>query len=321
LKPSKELKKIILNTFIIFPFLFVSFGSAHSTVTNFSDSQYPWWDINGSISQKDLKAVQAIADAHALALKGLSEFEAEREKFLRSNRLTEPPPDHDVALIVPLAKGGCHCAKNMRLIRANSETKASASAARQKLKRPIFRLNSGGGDLEAAIGIGRLVRKMSAQVIVPSGGKCYSACVFIAAGGVHRNLNSHIGIHRPYSTRTDHRDFATVQAEFNRTVAVAKAYLQEMNVSPALYDAMVMVPPEKMRILSESELEEFGLGPTDPVQQEIDDAASAQDHKLSKSEFLRRKAKAKTSCALVDPPIVHQDCWDKIMKAPKRSGG
>jgi hypothetical protein len=314
------LKTTLFTAFIVFSALFGPFESVHAAVTNFSDSQYPWWDITGPISPKDLKDIQVLANAHALALRRLSEFEAEKEKFLRSNRLTKPPRDHDVVLIVPPAKGGCNCAKNMRLDPASAESR-SASLARHNLKRPIFRLNSSGGDLEAAIGIGRLVRKMSAHVIVPSEGKCHSACVFIAAGGVHRSLNDHIGIHRPYSTRTDHRDFATVQAEFNRTAAVAKAYLQEMNVSPALYDAMVIVPPEKFRILSGSELEGFGLGPTDPVQQEIDDAASALDHQLSKSEFLRRKAKAKTSCTLIDPPIVDQACWDKIMKAPKRSGG
>jgi ATP-dependent protease ClpP protease subunit len=318
---KKESKTTPINVFIIFFLLFGNIESAHSTVANFSDASYPWWDIKGQISQKDFKDIQALAGAHALALRRLAEFEAESEKFLQSKSLTRLSPDNEVVLMIPLEKGGCNCAKNMRLIRASSESRMSAAVARYNLKHPVFRLNSGGGDLDAAIGIGRLVRRMSAQVIVPAGGKCYSACVFIAAGGVHRSLNDRTGIHRPYSTRTDYRDFATVQAEFNRTAAIAKAYLQEMNVSPALYDAMVSIPPEKLRILSESELDEFGLGPTDPVQQEIDDAAFAQDYKLSKSEFLRRKAKAKTACPPATSSELYEDCWDKMMKAPKNSGG
>lgn len=314
------MKTNLLNTFIIFSILFGSIEFTHATVTNFSDALYPWWDITGEISQKDFKEIQAIADTHSLALRRLSEFEAERAKFLRSKGLTLPPRDQDVALILPIDKGGCRCAQNMRLIQATLESQERASESRDNLKHPVFRLNSGGGDLDAAIGIGRLVRKMSAQVIVPFKGKCYSACVFIAAGGVHRSLNDHIGIHRPYSTRTDNRDFPTVQAEFNRTAAIAKAYLQEMNVSTALYDAMVTVPPEKMRILSESELEEFGIGATDPVQQEIDDAAAAQAYRLSKPEFLRRKAKAKTFCPSAGLLQVYEDCRDKIMRLAKEAG-
>ena len=315
-----RLKTILLHAFIVFSFLLGYIESARATVTNFSDSHDPSWDLTGQISQKDFKDIQAVANAHSLALRRLSEFEAEREKFLGLKGLTELPRDSEVVLAIAEEKGGCICAKNMRLIRASSERKLSASIARYRLKHPVFRLNSGGGDLDAAIGIGRLVRKMSAQVIVPLKGKCYSACVFIAAGGVHRSLNEHIGIHRPYSTRTDNRDFSTVQAEFNRTAAIAKAYLQEMNVSTALYDAMVTVPPEKMRILSESELEEFGIGTTDPVQQEIDDAAAAQAYRLSKPEFLRRKAKAKTFCPSAGLLQAYEDCRDKIMRPAKEAG-
>lgn len=217
----------------------------------------------------------------------------------------------------PWRKVGCNCAKNMKLIQMDSESRSNNFLVSYYLEHPTFRLNSSGGDIEAAIGIGRLLRKMSAQVIVPINGTCYSACVFIAAGGVSRSLgDDKIGIHRPYSTRTDDRDFTTVQAEFNRIAALAKAYLQEMNVSPALYDEMVSVPPEEIRILSVSELNGFGLGYEDPVQQEIDDAIGAQAYKLSKTEYLRRKVKAKALCSGLPKPLPAFKCHQEIMRPP-----
>ena len=50
---------------------------------------------------------------------------------------------------------------------------------------PALWINSDGGDLEAAIAIGRLLRKKEAVIRVQ--GRCASACVFILAGAVVRD--------------------------------------------------------------------------------------------------------------------------------------
>jgi hypothetical protein len=68
---------------------------------------------------------------------------------------------------------------------------------------PLVLLNSDGSDLDAAIGIGRLLRWRQASVETydisygsePS--KCYSGCAIIAAGAVKRKL-SMIGLHSGY---------------------------------------------------------------------------------------------------------------------------
>lgn len=161
---------------------------------------------------------------------------------------------------------------------------------------PTFRLFSQGGDIRAAIEIGRQIRKMSAKTVVPVPGQCYSACVFIFAGGVERMMFGELGIHRPYSIQTGERNYDTVQKEQRETAGLAKAYLQEMNVLPALYDAMVTVPPDKLRILSRSEIIEFGLG-VDPVHQEIENASDAKRYNLSMPLYLSRKAEADSSCS------------------------
>lgn len=160
-----------------------------------------------------------------------------------------------------------------------------------------FRLNSRGGNIESAIAIGRQLRRMRAYAVTWDTAPCYSSCVFILAGAVGRMLGSNIGIHRPYSLSTEKRDYDNVQREHRRIENLAKAFLTEVNVSPALFDAMMRIPPEKIRILSPSELEAYGISEEDPVQQEIRYAAEAREYGLSKTEYLRRKAAADVSCA------------------------
>lgn len=162
---------------------------------------------------------------------------------------------------------------------------------------PYFRLNSRGGNLESAIAIGRQLRRMRAFALTWDTAPCYSSCVFILAGGVRRMLGGNIGIHRPYSLSTEKRDYDNVQREHIRIASLAKAYLAEVNVSPALFDAMMRIPPEQIRILSPSELDIYGISETDPVEQELEYAAEARRYGLSKMEYLRRRAAADVSCA------------------------
>jgi len=59
-------------------------------------------------------------------------------------------------------------------------------------------INSGGGSIDAAIAIGRLLRNERASLDVT--GVCFSACVLVLAGAVERNVGdaNKVGIHRPY---------------------------------------------------------------------------------------------------------------------------
>lgn len=161
---------------------------------------------------------------------------------------------------------------------------------------PFFRLNSRGGDVESAIAIGRQLRRMRAYTLTWDAAPCHSSCVFILAGGVRRMLGGDIGIHRPYSLSTEKRDYDNVQREHRRIASLAKAYLEEVNVSPTLFDAMMRIPPEQIRILSPSELSVYGIVETDPVEQELADAAEARRYGLSKTEYLRRRATVNVRC-------------------------
>jgi len=163
---------------------------------------------------------------------------------------------------------------------------------------PTFRLNSRGGDVDTAISIGRQLRKFRAKAIAWDNGGCYSSCVFIYSGAVQRQAgDSSIGIHRPYMNSTVSRDFQTIQNEQRRLEKMVKDYLLEVNVSPALYDAMVRIPSENIKLLSEDERINYGLLPIDPVQQELWDTNAARMRGISRGEYVRRKAQANVNCA------------------------
>jgi hypothetical protein len=158
-------------------------------------------------------------------------------------------------------------------------------------------LDSEGGDLTTAIEIGRLVRHWpDSLVIVSLDSKCFSSCVFVLAGGLHRVVHGKVGIHRPFNSKTDARTFESTQKTFRALEQSAKSFLKDVNVPTSLYDEMMSVRPEKLRLLTEQELARFGIGQSDPAYQENSDAEAARAYGLDKEEYLRRKERAERIC-------------------------
>lgn len=182
--------------------------------------------------------------------------------------------------------------------KADLQQLASAVNIMKKTKAtPYFRLNSNGGDLEVAIAIGRQLRKFHATALTWDQGQCYSSCVFIYAGAVKRVHSQSIGIHRPYTVRADVRDYQDIQNDQRRIAKLAKEYLEEVNVLPSLYDAMVSIPPDRIKLLTEAELDQYGLLQLDPAEQEHEDNASARKYGISIGEFVRRQSQVNITCA------------------------
>ena len=153
-------------------------------------------------------------------------------------------------------------------------------------------LDSEGGEMYAAMTIGRMFRKARVYAWLSKGNKCMSACVLLLAGAVDRSIQegAAVGIHRPYSTDTNVVSFDEAQTKTTRLGVDVAAYLSEMNITNTLYDNMKQIPSESMKILSYSELAAFGLNGKDPVFAELKDNAEAKLAGISKREFLSRKA-------------------------------
>ena len=110
-----------------------------------------------------------------------------------------------------------------------------------------------------------------------------------------------------------------MKKEFDSWDADARSFLSEVNVSVRLWDEMIRIPPENVRVLSSDELTNFGLKGEDPVSEEITDSNNARHYGLSKSEYLQRKSLAFRTC----DPILQRgefDRWRQCDESIKRTG-
>lgn len=175
-------------------------------------------------------------------------------------------------------------------------------------------LDSVGGDMKTAIEIGRIMRKNDAIAMIKPSEKCYSACVFILAGAPSRIVYGLVGIHRPYKAD----DKATLPKEQKlqqqKTELWAKSYLDEMNVPQSLYDDLMRVPPEKNKILTESELSKYGLNENDPYYNDAMVANVAKKLGITSEEVLKRKVRAEEICLRYQDAKKVGDCYIKITR-------
>jgi len=169
-------------------------------------------------------------------------------------------------------------------------------------------LNSKGGDLNAALEIGKLIREHELTTVVLE--ECFSSCVIAFAGGVWRGAViealgvplAKIGIHRPFSTGTA-TSVAERRKEFNNLAGRVKTFLREGGVSEKLWEDMVKTPPENVRLLTQEEAIDYGLVGKDPAYADYVDSQEAKRYGISKTEYLKRKAMIKELCDS-DPQVL-----------------
>jgi hypothetical protein len=128
-------------------------------------------------------------------------------------------------------------------------------------------LNSPGGNVAAAMQLGRLIRRSGASTSIgvyvsgssrPKAGYCISACALAFVGGLYRYHwdGSAYGVHRMSNTTGRHDD----DLEVGQIVsAVVAAYLRDMGVNPRLFDLMATTPPDQVHVLTEAEETSFAV--------------------------------------------------------------
>ena len=192
---------------------------------------------------------------------------------------------------------------------------------------PALWINSDGGDLEAAIAIGRLLRKTEAVVTVQ--GRCASACVFILAGGVTRSaMQGVVVIHRPFLTK-DLPGGTGYDESYKRAAQMIRSYLAEMNIPAELGDRMLTIPPDEGVTLTKEELDRYTLLiAQDPAYEQKLAANEAHRWGISLTEQRRRQAIQKTICIANTPKHNDDDvefnanwyCNDAVMSGGAPSG-
>jgi hypothetical protein len=190
--------------------------------------------------------------------------------------------------VVPFAVNGCttDCPRvilatgEMRL--GDAETFAEvikASIRREKNLKPIVLIHSPGGNMAAALGIGRVLRAIRATVIVAQArpgpgagygavnGACASACVFSLMGGIKRVVpdDSKVAVHwvsepKPQLYGTNFilpREGATNNDDEGERIL--RGYMREMGVRPELAAFIRKVPHSSIHFMKPDEITSFRL--------------------------------------------------------------
>jgi hypothetical protein len=144
-------------------------------------------------------------------------------------------------------------------------------AARRALHRDVdlrIDVDSQGGEVFAAMQIGRILREERASIAIRNGASCISSCVLLLMGAVERNVSeaARIGIHRPSlgaSGRGGPKEVGE-DAIVDTMAEQLALYAQQMNVPRKIVDEMMSIPADRLRLLRPSDLAAYGLVPRDP---------------------------------------------------------
>lgn len=174
-------------------------------------------------------------------------------------------------------------------------------AKRLEIKRRILDLDSSGGHVEDAMKAGDAIGASHWMLRVRDEAICHSACVLILAAGDDRVITGKVGIHRMIRIGSSATTRAELNHELREVYAKMKDYLERNGASVAVADLMMTVPNRKLRLLTEEELQEYGLVGTNAVQDDLERIRLTRD---CGEDFVRRKDEFdrafERSCAKVE---------------------
>lgn len=178
-------------------------------------------------------------------------------------------------------------------------------------------LDSPGGDVDAAMQIGRIIRRNDGMTIVSEKSKCFSSCALIYVAGVTRIVSfgfptgGTLGLHRPYLASAP-QNRRTIEREIPLMLQQLKTYLQEMGVPDAVYQEMVNTEPSDMKLYGDKQnglRDVHRIIPNlDPTYDEIQQSYDARGRGISTMEMRRRKSEASSRCALIANAKGWTDC-------------
>lgn len=166
--------------------------------------------------------------------------------------------------------------------------RVSAMADRMEIGNRVLDLDSSGGQVEYAMRAGDGIGESGWTIWVREEAICHSSCVLVLAAGDNRLISGKVGVHRIIRLQSE----ATSRAELNRELrhvhGKIEEYLSRNGVAVAVADIMMAVPNRSLRLLTAEELEQFGLGGVNAVQDDLDRIMLARK---CGEDFVRRRDK------------------------------
>ena len=174
----------------------------------------------------------------------------------------------------------------------------------------ILDIDSGGGSVESAIRAGDAIGENDWTIWVRGDSVCHSACVLLLAAGDMRVIVGPVGIHRMIRIRSSATSRKELGEELRKISDELRNYLERNGASIEVYDLMTTVPNRTLHILTDQELENFGLSGSNAVEDDLDRIRLAR---RCGTEFLRRRDSFRRAyeAQCVEPAdAAHQDVAD-----------
>ncbi|MDE2407170.1 MAG: hypothetical protein KGL91_04840 [Xanthomonadaceae bacterium] len=134
----------------------------------------------------------------------------------------------------------------------------------------ILDIDSGGGSVESAMRAGDAIGENDWTIWVRGDSVCHSACVLLLAAGDMRVVVGPVGVHRMIRVKSAATSRKELGEELRRLSDELRNYLERNGASIEVYDLMTTVPNRTLRILTDDELDKFGLSGANAVEDDLD---------------------------------------------------
>jgi hypothetical protein len=141
-------------------------------------------------------------------------------------------------------------------------TQNLAELDRRGVTLSIIHLTSHGGEVPAALDIGRMIRNRWLMTVTRD--ICNSACFFIWAAGTKRSaFSGTLGLHRSFYDWNSLRKFEeeSIGSDYERTVRRNKAFLEQMNVPDRYFDIIMRTSSRRQYYLTPKEIDDLRFTP------------------------------------------------------------
>jgi len=164
--------------------------------------------------------------------------------------------------------------------------RVSAVAQRMEIPSRVLDIDSSGGQVEDAIRAGDIIGATQWTLWVRDNAICHSSCLLILAAGDNRMITGRVGIHRMMRINSSATSRRELSQELREVYTQLKDYLERNGAAVTVADLMMTVPNRKLRLLTDAELQEYGLQGANAVQDDLD---RIQLTRKCGENFVRRK--------------------------------
>lgn len=122
-------------------------------------------------------------------------------------------------------------------------------------------LNSPGGSVRDALELGRHLRNVGLNTSMRDGDICYSACPYLLAAGVERDIpdTASVGVHQHYFGESTLLPAFVAVENIQRGQGEVMGYLDEMGIDPLVMRHALVTPPNEIYVLLPEELRAYNF--------------------------------------------------------------